>query len=132
MISLKKFDPEESIDEDHDIIASELTLQDMGCKMHKKGDTMLNWNVKIFCKGAKMIHTQINGFMKLYRIVAYGSSKCSPALQDDMGTSDTLMAVVKKMEVARLTIAELVAKLSSLDSIAEQEEFLLHEIAFII
>ena len=131
MISLKKYDPEESGEEDHDIITS-TTLQEMGCKMQMKGATMLKLNSEIFCKGTKMIHTQIDGFMRLYRIVAYGSSKCSPALQDDMEPSDTLLAVVKKMEKARLTIAELIDKLSRLDSIAERDEFLFQEIAFII
>ena len=74
LIPLKKFDSEEAEEEDHDIITS-TSLREMGCVVQLKGATMLKLNSAIFCKGTKMIHTQIDGIKELYRIVAYGSRR---------------------------------------------------------
>ena len=49
-----------------------------------------------------------------------------------MEISDNILSVVKKMEVPRLTLGELVAKLSNLRTVKEREAVLLEEVAYII
>ena len=59
-MSLHRFDRSESELENYNIIESGLTLKDMKCSAHKKGDTILKVNSRMFCKGTKFLHVQDN------------------------------------------------------------------------
>ena len=115
----------ESVNKNYDIIAADLCLKDLGATKHFKGDAVLNIDSKQICKGTKVVHTQEDGVKALYSVWAYGSAKITPPLKHDMGVSDTLVSVVKKMEVPRLTLGALVEKLSNLTSVEEREGVLL-------
>ena len=64
-MSLRKFGNEHSEQKNYDILASELTLQDMGKQAHKKGDDRFFLDDRLFCKDTMFTHTQLDGLQKL-------------------------------------------------------------------
>ena len=118
--SLNRYDASESEEKDYDIIAADFCLKYLGGKRHLKGESVLKIDSDKVIKGTKFVHTQDNGINELYDVWAFGSAKIAPALKHDMEISDNILSVVKKMEVPRLTLGELVAKLSALRTVKER------------